>query len=112
MELRSGQRLNLKYKGRDFEAIIINPHAFGQNKPSIGLSFSMVERCAGLNHKTLSQWARKTRNKKPDNFSESDTVKYFELPHKTMQFAIYQLPFDESDCKLGRGNLVKTTTKL
>lgn len=29
-----------------------------------------------------------------------------------MQFAIYQLPFDESDCKLGRGNLVNDYHKV
>ena len=49
MELRVGQRLNLKYKGREIEAIIINPHAFGRNKPSIGLNLRMGERCAGIN---------------------------------------------------------------
>jgi DNA-binding CsgD family transcriptional regulator len=112
VELRVGQRLNLKYKGREFEAIIINPHAFGPNKPSIGLSFRMGERCAGITHQTLAEWLRNTRNENPDNFSDSDTVQYFELPHNKNQFAIYRLPFDESDYKLGRGNLVNDYHKV
>jgi Helix-turn-helix domain of resolvase len=105
MELRAGQRLNLKYKGRALEAIIINPHAFGHNKPSIGLNFSMGERCAGITHNKFVQWTRKTRSKNPEDFADTDTVQYFELPQSKKQFAIHHLPFDESDYKLGYGNL-------
>lgn len=105
MDLRVGQRLNLKYKGRDFEAIIINPHAFGRNKPSIGLNLRMGERCAGITHDKLVQWTRKTRSKNPDDFADTDTIQYFELPQSKKQFAIYHLPFDENDYKLGYGNL-------
>lgn len=112
MELRVGQRLKLKYKGREFEAVIINPHAFGQNRPSVGFSFRMGERCAGINHETLTGWARTTRNGNPDEFSSNDTVQYLELPHNKKRFAVYQLPFDEDDQKLGRGNLINDYHKV
>jgi len=105
MDLRQGKRLNMTYKNRTFEAIIINPHAFGHDKPSIGLNFRMAEKYTGLTYKKLTQWTKKTRDQNPSDFASTDVVQYFELPNNNNRFAIHYLPFDEDYYKLGYGNL-------
>ncbi|NEO57309.1 MAG: hypothetical protein F6K54_32100 [Okeania sp. SIO3B5] len=108
MELKQGQRLNLVYKNRKFEAIIINPHAFGHNKPSIGLNFRMSKEYAGITDKQLAKWTRQARNENPDDFHSTDIVEYFELPNNKKRFAVYHLPFDEEYKKLGYSNLTSS----
>lgn len=112
MELRPGQRLNLRYKNRKFEAIIINPHAFGHNKPSIGLNFRMSNEYAGITYKQLAKWTRKTRNENPGDFHSTDIIEYFELPRNKKRFAVCHLPFDEDDNKQGYGNLTNNYHKV
>lgn len=105
MDLRPGQRLNMKYQNRSFEAIIMNPHAFGHNKPSIGLNFRMAEKYTGLTYKKLTKWTKKTRDQNPSDFASTDVVQYFEVPNNKKRFTIHHLPFDEDDYKRGYGNL-------
>ncbi|MEA5498901.1 MAG: hypothetical protein WAN66_26680 [Limnoraphis robusta] len=112
MDLRPGQHLNLRYKNRQFEAIIINPHAFGKNKPSIGLNFGMSEKYAGITYDKLAKWTRQTRDKNPDDFNTIDIVHYFELPSNKKRFAVYHLPFDEDYNKRGYGNLTNSYHKV
>jgi len=112
MELHMGKRIEMKYKGELFEVVIINPHAFGSNKPSIGLGYRMQERRAGITHATLRNWLKMTREENCDDFHETDTVQYLELPQSKKQFAVYHLPFDEADQKSGRGNLLNDYYKV
>lgn len=115
MELQVGQRVNLNYKGRKFEAVIINPHAFGKNKPSMGVNFRMAGEHSGISSSKLTGWTHNTLNRNPDDFSETDIVRYLELPVSKKRgskkrgsknrFTIHYLPFDENDRKLGYDNL-------
>jgi hypothetical protein len=56
MRICRGQLIKLNFEGREFEAIVIDPHGLGKNQPSIGFGFTMMERHGGLPQATSSQW--------------------------------------------------------
>lgn len=89
MELVPGQLIELSYQGRAIEAIIINPHAFGKNSPSIGLGYRMQERCAGISHATISNWVKFTEEE--DSVDDGNEIQYLRLPKSKKQYPIYNL---------------------
>lgn len=112
MDLKSGQRIDFKYQGRLLEVVVINPHAFGYNRPSIGLNYRMQERCAGLQHSTVSHWVKNTRFSNSEEFSNSDIVEYLELPKSKKKYIVYHLPFDDKDQKSNMKNLINGYYKV
>lgn len=54
---QSGQITELEFEGRKFEVIVIDPDGLGEDQPSVGFGFRMMERHAGLPESTLSDWA-------------------------------------------------------
>ena len=56
MGIKRGQIVTLEFEGREFEAIVIDPHGLGRNQPSVGFGFRMMERHGGLPQPTISQW--------------------------------------------------------
>ena len=54
--MKSGDRVSLKYEGREFDVIIIDPHGLGEDQPSVGFGFRMAEKYAGIPNDTLSRW--------------------------------------------------------
>lgn len=56
MNVEKGQLVTLRFEGREFEAIVIDPNGLGKNQPSIGFGFGMMERHGGLPQSTSSQW--------------------------------------------------------
>jgi len=53
-----GQRIKVTYEDRKFEVIVIDPNGLGQDQPSVGLGFRMMEKYAGLPNETLSRWTK------------------------------------------------------
>ena len=54
--VKRGQIVSLQYESREFEVIVIDPNGLGENQPSIGFGFRMIEKHAGLPEQTLSNW--------------------------------------------------------
>lgn len=55
-KIQRGQRVQLDFEQREFEAIVIDPNGLGPNQPSLGFGFRMMERHGGLPQPTISQW--------------------------------------------------------
>ena len=51
---RSGQILPLRYKDREFKALIIDPNGLGPNKPTIGMGFRGMDKHIGIPQQTLT----------------------------------------------------------
>lgn len=56
----SGQLSTISYKDKHIEIVVLDPDAYGENKPSIGLSLGMTEKYVGIPKQTLSGWIDKT----------------------------------------------------
>ncbi|MEM8805368.1 MAG: hypothetical protein AAGF01_04985 [Cyanobacteria bacterium P01_G01_bin.38] len=67
--LETGQLIPIRFKDREFNAIVIDPDGLGPGKPTIGLGLRGMDRHTGVPRQTLS-----------DRVSESDGVKYLKLP--------------------------------
>ncbi len=69
MAIQQGQLITLSFEGREFQVIVVEPNGLGQDQPSVGFGFRMMERYAGIPNTTLSSWVR-----------ELEGNKYLELP--------------------------------
>jgi hypothetical protein len=56
MRIRRGQLITLSFEGKEFEVIVIDPNGLGNNQPSVGFGFRMMDRHAGLPQQTLTNW--------------------------------------------------------
>lgn len=95
MDLKIGQKIEIRYNGHLLEGLIINPHAFGINRPSIGLGYRMQERCAGINHATLSNWAKGTKRQELNFLTEEKVIEHLKLPRSGKKYAVLSLPFGD-----------------
>ena len=60
---KKGQIIPMTYEKRDFEVIVIDPNGVGEGQPSIGFSFTKMDKHGGLPSSTCSDWlARGIRN--------------------------------------------------
>lgn len=71
--IEPGQLIKLEFEDREFEAIVIDPNGLGQNQPSIGFGFRMMERYGGLPQGTTSNWVTK------ESALEGDCLSRFKL---------------------------------
>ncbi|MEM1172338.1 MAG: hypothetical protein AAGJ08_25480 [Cyanobacteria bacterium P01_H01_bin.35] len=55
-KIKKGQIIDLSYKGRDFEAIVIDPNGMGNGQPTVGFGFGMMQRYSGLPDSTMNGW--------------------------------------------------------
>ena len=55
-QFKEGQLITIEFEGREFEVIVIDPNGLGQDQPSIGFGFRLMEKYAGIPTATLSQW--------------------------------------------------------
>lgn len=62
MSIKPGQLITLEFEDREFEAIVIDPNGLGNNQPSVGFGFAMMERYGGLPNNTSSQWLQGSPN--------------------------------------------------
>ncbi len=69
MSIEVGQRITLPFEGREFDVIVINPNGLGEQQPTVGFGFRMMEKYAGVPASTLSTWV-----------FEKDECKYLKLP--------------------------------
>jgi hypothetical protein len=56
MSIEEGSIVTLRFEGRDFQVIVIDPNGLGEGQPSVGFGFRMIERNAGIPASTLSTW--------------------------------------------------------
>lgn len=54
--MKPGQRVTLSFEGREFDVIVIDPSGLGEEQPSVGFGFSMMEKYAGISQSTLTDW--------------------------------------------------------
>ena len=54
--LKTGDRVQLIFEAREFDAIVIDPDGLGPGQPSVGFGFRMAERYTGIPNDTLSRW--------------------------------------------------------
>ena len=55
-QFRKGQLVTIQYEDREFQVIVIDPNGLGQDQPSVGFGFRLMEKYAGIPISTLSQW--------------------------------------------------------
>lgn len=55
-KIEKGQIIKLFFENREFEAIVLDPNGLGENQPSIGFGFGMMERYGGLPDSTANRW--------------------------------------------------------
>lgn len=94
MDLKIGQKIEIRYKDKIFPVVVINPHAFGHNRPSIGFNYSSQEKYAGLSHATLNQWVKGAKKLSPSLFSEGDVkdIEHLKLPRSRMNYVVHPIP--------------------
>ena len=56
IKVRKGQRVVVAYEGREFDVIVIDPNGLGENQPSLGFGFNMMEKYGGLPQQTSTNW--------------------------------------------------------
>ena len=56
MPIKAGDLLMLTFEDREFEAVVIDPHGLGKNRPSVGFGYRMMEKHSGFPHQTLANW--------------------------------------------------------
>jgi hypothetical protein len=56
MGVKKGQKISLIYENREFEVIVIDPNGLGNNQPSIGFGYNMMEAHSGLPQSTITDW--------------------------------------------------------
>jgi hypothetical protein len=56
--MQEGQRVTLSFEGREFDVIVIDPNGLGEQQPSVGFGFRMIEKYAGVAESTLRSWVR------------------------------------------------------
>ena len=56
--MKAGQRVTLSFEGREFDVIVIDPNGLGENQPSVGFGFRMMEKYAGVPESTIRSWVR------------------------------------------------------
>jgi hypothetical protein len=64
MPIEPGQIITLSFEGREFQVIVVDPNGLGEDQPSVGFGFRMMERHAGIPNTTLSGWVRESGDKK------------------------------------------------
>lgn len=62
--LKTGDRVQLIFEGREFDAIVIDPDGLGPGQPSVGFGFRMGERYMGLPESTARGWVRELGGEK------------------------------------------------
>jgi len=55
-EIKTGSLTKVPFEGREFEVIVVDPNGLGENQPSVGFGFRMMQRNAGVPASTLSTW--------------------------------------------------------
>lgn len=55
-QFRKGQLVSVQFEDREFTVIVIDPNGLGQDQPSVGFGYRMMERYAGIPNDTLSRW--------------------------------------------------------
>ena len=58
MSIERGQRITLAFEGREFDVIVIDPNGLGEQQPTVGFGFRMMEKYAGVPESTLRSWVR------------------------------------------------------
>lgn len=56
MKIKKGQLIKLRYEGREFEVIVIDPNGMGNGQPTVGFGFGLMERYSGLPDSTINGW--------------------------------------------------------
>lgn len=69
MPIERGQRITLIFEGREFDVIVIDPNGLGNQQPTVGFGFRMMEKYAGVAASTLSTWV-----------FEKNGITYLKLP--------------------------------
>ena len=69
MPIERGQRITLIFEGREFDVIVIDSNGLGNQQPTVGFGFRMMEKYAGVAASTLSTWV-----------FEKNGITYLKLP--------------------------------
>jgi hypothetical protein len=77
--LKSGDRITLVYEGKEFDVIVIDPNGLGEDQPSIGFGFNMMERYAGIPQSTLSTWVYRDNEEKSLKLPSGKFFRYIEI---------------------------------
>lgn len=56
IKVKKGQRVTVTYEDREFDVIVIDPNGLGDDQPSLGFGFRMMEKHGGLPQTTSSKW--------------------------------------------------------
>ena len=55
LNVKSGDLIKIRYEGRDFTAIVIDPDGLGPGQPSVGFGFMMAQKHIGIPQPTLTK---------------------------------------------------------
>lgn len=78
--LETGQIIPLKYKSREFRAIVIDPDGLGYNKPTIGLGYRAMSRHTDVPLTTLVKRVIKLSGEEDEELAEQPAGRVLRLP--------------------------------
>jgi len=55
-QFRVGQLVTVEFENREFTFIVIDPKGLGEDQPTVGFGFGLIEKYAGIPQSTLSNW--------------------------------------------------------
>jgi len=76
MALEKGSIVTLRYEGRDFQVVVIDPNGLGEGQPSVGFGLRMMEKNTGVPESTLRSWIVNSL----DGVRESEDLALLQLP--------------------------------
>jgi hypothetical protein len=74
--IEKGSIVTLRYEGRDFQVVVIDPNGLGEGQPSVGFGLRMMEKNTGVPESTLRSWIVNSL----DGVRESEDLALLQLP--------------------------------
>jgi hypothetical protein len=74
-----GQRITLSFEGREFDVIVIDPNGLGEQQPTVGFGFRMMEKYAGVPESTLRSWVREINGESSLELPSGKTLRVREI---------------------------------
>ena len=78
--LSPGQKITLSFEGREFDVIVIDPNGLGEQQPTVGFGFRMMEKYAGVPASTLSTWVFEKNDLSYLKLPSDKVLRVFDIP--------------------------------
>ena len=79
MSIERGQRITLVFEGKEFDVIVIDPNGLGEQQPTVGFDFRMMEKYVGVSESTLRSWVREINGESNIELPSGKTLRVREI---------------------------------